>query len=251
MHTVQDTMTMTGRVLKHTMKSIDTLITVVLMPVMIMLASVYIYGSAMDMGNKSYIDYVVPGILILTIITGSGYTAYRLTQDVTKGIFERFHSMPIAKSSILGGHVYTSVLYNFVSMFFVGIAALLFGYRMETSLLHFMLAFLLLLVFNFAMTWVAVFFGLLAKSVETASVYSYILMAFVFVSSAFAPIESMKSGLQIFAKYNPFTAVIDGLRELLSGNTLDSATLTGLIFSGTVWLVFAFGSVVVYKKKLK
>lgn len=251
MYVLQDTLTMTRRVLKHTMKSIDTLITVVLMPVMIMLASIYIYGSAMDVGKVNYVDYVVPGILVLTIISGAAYTSYRVSQDITKGIFERFHSMPIAKSSILAGHVYTSVIYNFISLIFVLLAAYLFGFRSSLSLTHVTLAILLVLVFNFAITWVAVFFGLLAKNVETAGLFSYILMALVFVSSAFAPVETMKPGLRAFAEYQPFSFVIDGLRDLFTGSQIGMNVWLGLAFSLSVWFIFRIASVLVYKKRLK
>ncbi|WP_071130734.1 ABC transporter permease [Enterococcus timonensis] len=250
MEAIKDTYTMTQRVLKHTLKSIDTLITVVLMPVMIMLASVYIYGSAMSVGSISYVDYVVPGILVLTVITGSSYTAYRLNQDVTKGIFERFHSMPIAKSSILGGHVYTSVLYNFISVIFVVLAAFLFGFRLQTSFSGIVLAFLLLLFLNLAVTWIGVFFGLLAKNVETASIFSYVLMAFVFISSAFAPTSTMKSGLKFVANHQPFTWIIDGLRNLLVNQELTADFWWGLLALVIMGTAFRWAALILYKKRL-
>lgn len=251
MYALQDTLTMTQRVLKHSMKSIDTLITVVLMPVVIMLGSVYVYGSAMDVGNTNYVNYVVPGIFILTIISGIAYASYRLHQDISNGIFERFHSMPITKSAILAGHVYTSVLYNFVSLLFVCLVAFLIGFRTNSSLLDLTLAFLMLLVFNFALTWVAMFFALLAKNLETASLFSYLLMIFVFASSAFAPIETMSSGLRNFATYQPFTFVIDGLRDLLINSTISMNVCLGLLFSLLIWAVFQIGAIRVYKKRLR
>ena len=123
-----DTVVLSGRMMRHTFRSVDTLITVVAMPIMMMLMFVYVFGGAIKTGSMNYINYVVPGILLITIASGASYTAFRINNDVTAGIFDRFHSMPISKSSILGGHVLTSVVVNVFSAVLV---ALLLGFRAE------------------------------------------------------------------------------------------------------------------------
>jgi len=168
---------MSGRVLRHTFRSIDTLITVVAMPVMMMLMFVYVFGGAMNTGSIDYINFVAPGIVLFTIVSGVAYTAFRLNNDITAGIFDRFHSMPISKSSILGGHVLTSVVFNVFSTVLVLLVALLVGFRPEAGIAGWLLAIGIVMLFTLAMTWVSVTFGLLANSGEGAGVFSYLLLA--------------------------------------------------------------------------
>lgn len=168
-----DTMVMSGRVLRHTFRSIDTLLTVVAMPIMLMLIFVYVFGGAMNIGSSTYINFVVPGILIYTIASGVAYTAIRVNNDITAGIFDRFHSMPISKSSILGGHVLTSIVFNLVSTVVVLLFALLIGFRPDAGFTGWLTVIGIILLFTFAMTWVAVTFGMLANSAEGTGVFAY------------------------------------------------------------------------------
>ncbi len=248
---ISDTLVMTNRILKHNLRSVDTIITVVAMPVMMMLMSVYIFGGAMDLGERSYIDYIVPGIFLLCITSGVAYTTYRLNNDVTKGIFERFHSMPIAKSSILGGHVFTTIIFNAISVIAVLLVALLIGYRPESTLLACLVATLVLLLFALAMTWLAIIFGLIAKSFETAGVYSYILMGLIFTSSGFAPTETMPAGLRYFAEYQPMTPVIESIRTLLSSGKIDNNTWLAMAWCVGLWILFRIIAMKAYKSKVK
>ncbi len=247
---LSDTWVMTSRILKHNLRSVDTIITVIAMPVMMLLMSVYIFGGAMDLGDVAYIDYIAPSIFLLCIATSVAYTTFRLNNDVTKGIFERFHSMPIAKSSILGGHVLTSIIFNAISVFAVFLVALLMGFSPDTTISASLLAILVLLLFSLAMTWLAIFFGLVAKSTETAGVYSYILMALIFTSSGFAPTETMPAGLRYFAEHQPMTPVIESVRSLLTTGTMTNDTWIAIAWCIGLWVFFRIMAMRVYKRKM-
>lgn len=171
-HFLGDTAVMSGRVIRHSTRSIDTIITVIAMPIMIMLLFVYIFGGAMNTGDVSYINYIVPGILLFCIASGVAYSSLRINNDLTKGIFERFHSMPIAKASILGGHVVASLVFNVISLLAIFLVAFGMGFRPKADVLGWVLAIGILLLSVLAFTWIAVTFGLLAKSFEGAGVFS-------------------------------------------------------------------------------
>ena len=165
---LSDMVVISGRCLRHAFRSIDTLITVVAMPVVMMLLFVYVFGGAINTGTAAYINYVVPGIILMCIASGTPYTSLRLNIDVTSGFVDRFRSMPIAKSSILTGHVLTSVVFNMFSAVLVTLFAVLIGFRPEAGFAGWLLAIGILLLFTLAMTWLSVVFGLLAKSAEGA-----------------------------------------------------------------------------------
>jgi len=248
---ISDTLVMCGRILRHTVRSVDTIITVVAMPVMMMLASVYIYGGAMNIGSSNYVDYIVPGITLFCILSGIAYSAVRLHNDVAKGIFERFHSMPIAKSSILNGHVLTSVIFNIVSVIAVMLFALLIGFRPTAGIAEWLLAAGIIILFTLAMTWIAITFGLLAQNIETAGVFSYVLLALVFTSSGFAPTSTMPAPLRAFANYQPITPVIDSIRALLMGKSAGNNLWVAILWCLIILIFFRIMAMRVYKSKLK
>jgi len=246
-----DICVLTGRVLKHNFRSVDTIITVVAMPVLMMLAFVYIFGGAMNLGEIKYINYIVPGILALGIISGIAYTAYRVNNDVTKGIFERLHSMPISKSAILGGHVISSVIFNIVSIIVILIVAFLIGFRPDGNIIDWISATFMIVLFTFAMTWIAVTFGLLAKSGETAGVFSYILMILAFTSSAIAPTETMAKGLAAFATHQPMTPIINSIRSLLMGEDVGNTIWIAVAWCIGIIIVFRIFAIKIYKSRMK
>jgi ABC-2 type transport system permease protein len=228
---------------------LDTVITVLLMPVAMLLAMRYVFGGAMDLGGVGAADYMLPGVVLMCVLSGVSYTAYRLYMDVQKGIFERFRSMPIAKSSILGGHVITSMLSNALSVGAVIAVGLLVGFRPAASALGWLLAALLILLFIAAMTWISVFFGLITKSVETVSVFSYLLIALTFTSSAFAPTETMPPVLAAFARFQPMTPIADSLRSLLLGEPAGGALPVAFAWCAAIGLLFYALSVRTYSRR--
>lgn len=251
MNVFADTIVLTGRMMKHMTRSVDTIITVVLMPVLIMLAFIYIFGGAMTITQDSYKGFIVPAILLFTVASGAGYTAFRLNGDVQNGIFERFHSMPIAKSSILNSHVMTSVVFNFISALIVLFSSFLIGFRPKASVTDWVVATVLLLIVTYAFSWVAALFGLIAKSNESASAFSYLLIGLLFISSGFVPTETLPKILRGFADYQPMTPIINTLRSILTDGIIPSDIWVALTWSIGAIIGFQALSMYVYRKKLR
>jgi ABC-2 type transport system permease protein len=244
-----DTMVMSGRMLRHNFRSVDTIITIIAMPIMIMLMFVYVFGGSIDTGPVDYINYVAPGIILMCISTGTAYTAFRLNNDVTKGIVERFRSMPIAKSSILGGHVLTSVVFNAFSTVMILLFSLIIGFRSNTGITGWLLATGILLLFTLAMTWIAVMFGLWANSAEGAGVYSYLLLGLLFISSGFAPTASMPRMVRLFAENQPMTPIIDSVRVLLLNKSSGNSAWIAVLWCSGLLIASYIASMQIYKHK--
>ncbi|MGC3993401.1 MAG: ABC transporter permease [Propionicimonas sp.] len=211
-----DTAVLTGRSLKHITRSLDTILTTAITPIGIMLLFVYVLGGAIETGTGSYVDYVLPGILLMTIASGVSYTAYRLFGDLKSGIFDRFGSMPIARSSVLWAHVVTSLVANLASVVVVVLVALLMGFRSGAGVLAWLAVTGLLVLFTLALTWLAVIPGLTAKTVDGASAFAYPLIFLPFVSSAFVPTATMPGPVAWFAEHQPVTSIVNSIRDLLA-----------------------------------
>lgn len=210
-----DLSVMLGRSMRHILRSLDTIITVMMTPVAIMFLFTYVFGGALGTGTENYVSYMLPGILIMAIASGIAYTAIRLFADVKGGVFERFHSMPISRSSILWGHVLTSLVSNAISVLVIILVALLMGFRSHANVLSWLGVAGILALFTLALTWIAVIAGLKASSAEGASAFSYLFVYLPFVSSAFVPTESMPAAVRIFAENQPVTAIVNTIRALL------------------------------------
>ena len=221
-HVLTDTAVLTGRSLRHVTRSPDTIITTAIMPVAFMLLFVYVFGGAIDTGTSSYVDYLLPGILLITIATGVAYTAFRLFQDLQSGILERFRSMPIARPSVLWAHVGTSLVANLISLGAVMLVAVLIGFRSSAGPAAWLAVVGILLLFTLALTWIAVIAGLSAKTIDGASAFSYPLIFLPFISSAFVPTETMPGPVRFFAEHQPVTAIVNAIRDLLAGQPVGS-----------------------------
>ena len=216
-HVLGDTGALTGRSLRHILRSPDTIITTAVTPIALMLLFVYVLGGAINIGSdESYVDYMLPGILLITIASGIAYTAYRLFLDLQGGIFERFQSMPIARSSVLWAHVLTSLAANLVSVAIVIGVALLMGFRTGASVAAWLAVAGILILFTLALTWIAVIAGLSAKTVDGASAFSYPLIFLPFISSAFVPTDSMPGPVAWFAENQPVTSIVNTIRALFA-----------------------------------
>ncbi|HEX6287114.1 MAG TPA: ABC transporter permease, partial [Acidimicrobiia bacterium] len=198
-HFFGDTAVLLGRSLRHITRSLDTIITTAIMPTAFLLLFVYVFGGAIDTGSESYVNYLLPGILLITVASGVAYTAYRLFMDKKTGIFERFQSMPIARSSVLWAHVLTSLVANLTSIAVVVFVALVIGFRSGAGVLGWLAVVGILILFTLALTWLAVIAGLGAKSVDGASAFSYPLILLPFISSAFVPTDTMPGPVRAFA----------------------------------------------------
>jgi ABC-2 type transport system permease protein len=230
-HTLGDTAALTGRTLRHVTRSLDTIITIAIMPIAIMLLFVYVFGGAIDTGSEPYVTYLLPGILLITIASGISYTAYRLFLDIQSGIFERFQSMPIARSGVLWAHVLTSLAATLISLVIVIGVALLMGFRSGAGVAAWLAIAGILVLFTLALTWLAVMPGLTATSVEGASAFSYPLILLPFVSSAFVPTDTMPGPVRWFAQHQPVTPIANTIRDLLAQQPTDSTIWTALAWS--------------------
>ena len=186
-HFFGDTAFLLGRSMRHITRSPDTIITTVITPVAIMLLFVYVLGGAIETGTDNYVNYLLPGIMLIAIASGIAYTAVRLFTDLKSGIFERFQSMPIGRSSVLWAHVLTSLVSNGLTLVIIVLVALVMGFRTSASPLAWLAVAGILALFTLALTWIAVIAGLSAKSVDGASGFSYALIFLPFISSAFVP----------------------------------------------------------------
>lgn len=246
-----DTWTLTGRSLRHILRSPDTILTTVVTPVALMLLFVYVLGGAIDTGaDGSYVDYMLPGVLLITVASGVAYTAYRLFLDLQSGIFERFQSMPIGRSSILWAHVLTSLVANLVSVAVVVVVALLLGFRTGASAGAWLAVAGIVVLFTLALTWVAVIAGLSATTVDGASAFSYPLIFLPFISSAFVPTETMPGPVAWFAEHQPVTAVVDTLRALFSQSPVGDDIWVALAWLVGVIAIAYASAVAVYRRRI-
>ena len=248
--TASDMGVMLGRSMRHILRSLDTIITVTIMPIMFMLLFVYVFGGAIQTGTDNYVNYLLPGILLIAISSGIAYTSYRLFMDMQRGIFERFHSMPIARSAALWGHVLTSLVSNAISVVVIILVALLMGFRSSAGVLAWLGVAGILALFTLALTWIAAIAGLSAKSVDGAGAFAYPLIFLPFISSAFVPTESMPSGVRAFAENQPVTAIVDAIRALLSGRPVGNDLWVALAWCVGIMLVAYIFAMRVYKKRM-
>ena len=249
-HVVGNTGVMLGRSVRHVTRSLDTIITTAVTPVAMMLLFVYVFGGAIESGTDNYVNYLMPGILLIAIASGISYTGFRLFNDMQSGIFERFHSMPIARSSVLWGHVLTSLVSNAISVVVIVAVGLVMGFRSPAGVLAWLAVAGILALFTLALTWVAVIAGLAASSTDGATAFSYPLIFLPFVSSAFVPTETMPGPVRAFAENQPVTAIVDALRALLDGQPVGNDIWIALGWcAGILVVAYAF-AMRVYRRKV-
>src|SRR5215207_6885222 len=249
-HFFSDMGVMLGRSMRHIFRSMDTILTVVITPIAIMLLFVYVFGGAIQTGTNNYVNYVLPGILLITISSGIAYTAYRLFMDMQRGIFERFNSMPIARSAALWGHVLTSLVSNAISVVVIILVALLMGFRSPAGVLSWLAVAGILALFTLALTWIAVIAGLSAKTIDGASAFSFPLIFLPFISSAFVPTDSMPPVVRAFAENQPVTSIVESIRALLSDQPVGNDIWIALAWCVGIMLVAYVFAMRTYKRKV-
>jgi len=245
-----DTTVLTGRSMRHITRSMDTIITVAITPIAIMLLFVYVFGGAINTGSASYVNYMLPGILLITIAMGISYAAVRLFTDMKSGIFERFQSMPLARSSALWAHVLTSVVSNLVSIVIVVVVAVLMGFRSGAGVLGWLAVAGILVLFTLALTWIAVIAGLSAKTVEGAGAFAYPLIFLPFISSAFVPTDTMPGPVRAFAENQPVTSIVNTIRELFAGQPVSSDIWVALAWCLGILVVAYVFAMITYHRKI-
>jgi ABC-2 type transport system permease protein len=249
-HFLRDASTLLGRSLRHILRSPDTIITTAITPIVMLLMFVYVFGGAIDTGGDRYVDYLLPGILLITVASGVAYTALRLFTDVSSGIFERFQSMPIARSAVLWGHVLTSLIANLTSLVLVVLVALAIGFRSGAGVVAWCGVLGIIVLFTLALTWMAVIAGLAAKTPDGAGAFAYPLLFLPFVSSAFVPTTGMSGPVQWFAEHQPVTSIVNTLRNLYADQPLGNDLWTALAWCCGLLVVAYALAVRTYHRKL-
>ena len=248
-HFFSDLGVMLGRSMRHITRSMDTIITVCLTPIAVLLLFVYVLGGAIQTGTDNYVNYLLPGVLLMAIASGISYTANRLFTDMQSGIFERFHSMPITRSAALWGHVLTSLISNAISVVVIILVALVIGFRSPAGVLSWLAVAGILALVILALTWIAVIPGLTAKSVDGASAFSYPLIFLPFISSAFVPTESMPGPVRAFAENQPVTSIVDAIRALLSNQPVGNDIWIALAWCVGILIVAYVFAMLIDKRK--
>jgi ABC-2 type transport system permease protein len=225
---MSDALTMAGRSLRLSLRSTDALLTALLLPVMLMVVFVYLFGGAVAIGT-SYIEYVVPGVLLLCAVTGAATTAVTVCQDMTTGIIDRFRSLDVPGTAVLTGHVTASLLRNVVSTALVAAVAVGLGFRLHPDPARLAAALGVLLLFVAAVSWLAAAFGLAVSTPEAANGAMFFLMFLSYASSAFVPVQTMPWWLRGLARHQPATPVTETLRGLLL------AQPTGQLWAALGW----------------
>jgi ABC-2 type transport system permease protein len=248
-HSFSDMGIMLGRSMRHIFRSMDTIITVTITPIAMMLLFVYVFGGAIQTETDNYVNYLLPGILLIAIASGISYTAYRLFLDMQSGIFERFHSMPIARSSALWGHVLTSLVSNAISIVVIILVALIMGFRSSAGVWSWLAIAGILALFTLALTWIAAIAGLSANSVDGAGAFSYPLIFLPFISSAFVPTETMPTVVRVFAENQPVTSIVDAIRSLLAQQPVGNDIWIALAWCLGILIVAYIFAMRIYKRK--
>jgi ABC-2 type transport system permease protein len=245
-----DTAVLLKRSLRHILRSPDTIITTAVTPIAMLLLFVYVFGGAIDVGGGSYVNYLLAGILLITVASGVAYTAFRLFTDVSGGIFERFQSMPISRSAMLWGHVLTSVVANLISLVLVVLVALAMGFRSGAGVLAWLAVLGIMVLFTLALTWLAVIPGLTAKSVDGVSGFSYPLIFLPFLSSAFVRTAGMPAPVRWFAEHQPVTSIVNTIRALFAEQPVDNDIWTALAWCVGLLLVAYALAMRTYRRKI-
>jgi len=253
-YTLTDWSTMLRRQMRHMIRYPSLTVMLVGMPVVFLLLFVYVFGGTLGAGlgrvaggRSAYLEYVVPGILLMTIAGGAQGTAISVAMDMTEGIIARFRTMAISRASVLVGHVVGSLIQTMISMVVVLGVALLIGFRPSAGPPGWIAAIGLLVLTTFAVTWLSVAFGMVSKSVETASNIPMLLMLLPFLGSGFVPTDSMPAGIRWFAEYQPFTPIMETLRGLLMGTPIGNSGILAVAWCmaitlfGFVWSVRLYG----------
>ncbi len=249
-HFFGDTAVLLGRSMRHITRSLDTIITAAIMPVALMLMFVYVFGGAIKHGSGSYVTYLLPGILLITIAMGISYTSLRLFTDMQSGIFERFQSLPIARSSVLWSHVLTSLVSNLISLVIVVLIALPMGFRTGAGAPAWLALFGIIVLLTLALTWLAVIAGLSAKTPDGAGAFAYPIIFLPVISSAFVPTGTMPGPVRAFADNQPMTSIVNTIRDLFAQQPVSTSIWTALAWCLGILIVAYALAMAAYHRKI-
>jgi ABC-2 type transport system permease protein len=243
-----DTATMIVRSLRHSARNGEALLMSIMLPVLLMLLFVYVFGGAIRTGGE-YVDYVVPGIILLCTGYGAASTAVEVAQDMSEGVIDRFRSLPIAASAVLTGHVVASLARNAVATALVVGVAYASGFRPDATPVEWLAAVGVLVVFVLAISWLAVLLGLAARSVEGANGFTFAVLFLPYLSSAFVPTGTMPAGLRAVADHQPITPIIETVRGLLLGTPVGSNAALAVAWCGGLLLASYAGAAALFRRR--
>jgi ABC transporter DrrB family efflux protein len=244
-----DTVVLARRSLLRIPRAPDLLISFTVQPLMFVLLFVYVFGGAISTPGYEYVDFLIPGIIIQTMSFGGFVTALGLSEDLKKGLVDRFRSLPMSRSAVLAGRTFADIATNALSVTVMIVVGLIAGFSFDAPVLHIVAGIGLALLFGYAFSWVFAFVGLTASSPESSQAFGFILIfPLSFISSAFVPVESMPAALQTFAEVNPFTVTVDAMRALFIGAPAGNSIWGAVLWSLAIAALFAFLSVRRYKR---
>lgn len=246
-----DTAVLVGRCLRLSRRSIDALLTSLMLPVMIMLLFVYLFGGAIRTDMPQYVTYVVPGVLALCAAFGAASSAVPVNQDLDTAMVDRFRSMDVGGVALLSGHVAASVARNVASTALVLGVAVLIGFRPQAGVTGWSAALGLVLLFVFALSWLAAAFGALVRSAEAANALSFVIMFLTYPSSAFVPIATMPSWMQGFARHQPVTPFVESLRALMLDRPAGSGPLVAVLWLTGLGLASMMASAALFRRRIR
>jgi len=238
------------RVFNKNLRSPESVIMALVVPIIMMVLFGMVFGSVAEVEGFSYINFIVPGIILQCVCNMSATTSLTVHSDMSTGIFDRFRSMRIAKSAFLAGHVYVSVLRSIIITTVIIGFSFAIGFRPEAGFLDWLAVAGILVLFILAMTWMVVIIGLVATNSEDISGFNFLLVVFTFISSAFAPTETLPWVLRGFAAHQPITHVIDALRALLLGLPMGNSMWLAVVWCVGITVVSFLLAMKIYKRKL-
>ena len=246
-----DTFTMAGRCLLLSKRNPDTFLTSIILPALMMLLFISLFGNLIHIEGISYVDFIVPGILLQCIAQGSSTTAIMVNKDVTSGIVTRFSTLPIHKTSILNGHILEAFVRSFMSAIVVLLIALMLGFRPSIDIANIGIVLILLVGIISMLSWLSVIVGVVTNSAEGASSLSALAIILPYLSSGFVPTETLPKIIRMFAEYQPMTPIINTMRNAFLGNALDVEMLIiALTWCIGLTVLFYIASLVLFKKRM-
>jgi ABC-2 type transport system permease protein/oleandomycin transport system permease protein len=247
---VSDTLVIAERNLVRLPRAPDLLLAFTVQPVMFVLLFRYVFGGAIRTpGYSSYVDFLIPGIIVQNIAFGGFVTALGLNEDVHKGLIDRFRSLPMARAAVLAGRTLADIVTNTLSIVVLLVTGLIIGFSFHAGVVQIVGGIGLLLLFGYAFSWVFALVGLLVSSPESANSAGFIaVFPLTFISSAFVPVESMPSVLRTFAEVNPFTVTVDAMRSLWHGAPAGNSVWGAVVWSLVIMAVFAPLAVARYRR---
>jgi len=246
---VSDTLVLAKRSFMRIQRAPDLLLSFTVQPIMFVLLFVYVFGGAIETPGYSYVDFLIPGIIVQTMSFGGFVTALGLSDDLKKGLVDRFRSLPMSRGAVLAGRTLADIGTNTISLAIMIVVGLIAGFSFDAPASHIVAGIGLMLFFGYAFSWVFAFVGLVSSSPESSQAFGFIIIfPLTFISSAFVPVDSMPAALQAFAEVNPFTITVDAMRALWLGAPAGNSIWGALLWSIGIAVVFATLSVNRYKR---